>query len=174
MIPAPAAHACTFSIDDNSSCVTILLLAMLSFLLCSSPCAGVSPVVVGAWMCDCWQVWVCLTDGESFDGLNLLPPIVSHPHTVSHDQTTKKKRSYTPVAVPKVMSVPFFATALFAYEAVEGSELSVAAGEFLTIEEVNESGWCLVRRTTHTRHMTHTYHVHTCTHDPHADMRYRD
>ena len=43
------------------------------------------------------------------------------------------------------MSVPFFAKALFEYEAVEESELSVTAGDFLTVEEVNESGWCLVR-----------------------------
>lgn len=85
-------------------------------------------------------------------------------HTVSHDQTTKKNRSYTPVSVPKVMSVPFFATALFAYEAVEGSELSVSAGEFLTIEEVNESGWCLVRRTHHTHtHDTHISRAHMYT-----------
>lgn len=43
------------------------------------------------------------------------------------------------------MSVPFFAKALFDYEAVESSELTVVAGDFLTVEEVNESGWCLVR-----------------------------
>ena len=42
------------------------------------------------------------------------------------------------------MSVPFFARALFDYEAVESSELGVIAGDFLTVEEVNESGWCLV------------------------------
>ena len=45
---------------------------------------------------------------------------------------------------PAAMSVPFFAKALFEYEAVEESELSVTAGDFLTVEEVNESGWCLV------------------------------
>jgi hypothetical protein len=47
-----------------------------------------------------------------------------------------------------VMSVPFFAKALFEYDAVESSELSVVTGDFLTVEEVNESGWCLVRATT--------------------------
>jgi hypothetical protein len=44
------------------------------------------------------------------------------------------------------MSVPFFAKALFDYEAVEASELTVVTGDFLTVEEVNESGWCLVSR----------------------------
>jgi len=44
------------------------------------------------------------------------------------------------------MSVPFFAKALFDYEAVESSELAVVAGDFLTVEEVNESGWCLARK----------------------------
>ncbi len=44
------------------------------------------------------------------------------------------------------MSVPFFARALFDYEAVEASELSVYEGDFLTVEEVNESGWCLARK----------------------------
>lgn len=52
------------------------------------------------------------------------------------------------------MSVPFFAKALFEYSAVEESELSVAAGDFLTVEEVNESGWCLVRAHNHNRRTT--------------------
>jgi len=43
------------------------------------------------------------------------------------------------------MSSPFFARVLFDYEAVEETELSVSKDETVTVEETNESGWCLCR-----------------------------
>jgi len=43
------------------------------------------------------------------------------------------------------MASPYFARVLFDYEAVEETELSVSKDETLTVEETNESGWCLCR-----------------------------
>lgn len=37
----------------------------------------------------------------------------------------------------------FHAKALFAYEAVEESELAINEGDIVTVKEVNDSGWCL-------------------------------
>ena len=41
--------------------------------------------------------------------------------------------------------LPFFARALFDYDAVESTELSLTTGDSVVIEEVNESGWSLAR-----------------------------
>ena len=41
--------------------------------------------------------------------------------------------------------LPFVARALFDYEAVESTELSLTSGDTVSIEEVNESGWSLAR-----------------------------
>lgn len=67
-----------------------------------------------------------------------------------------------PPPPPLAMSVPFFAKALFDYEAVEPSELDVTTGDFLTVEEVNESGWCLVRLGA--SRMQRCWAVHACQH----------
>ena len=47
--------------------------------------------------------------------------------------------------------LPFSARALFEYEAVESTELSLTIGDCVTIEEVNESGWSLARHPTSDR-----------------------
>lgn len=40
-------------------------------------------------------------------------------------------------------SLPYFARALFDYDAVEDTEMSVRKGDYMQIEEINDTGWCL-------------------------------